>query len=106
MRTTAAAMFGNSNGSLSERRRGWRKAVTSSAPLNILRFSNSTMHGTPQTSLHVMLFLVSAHGGAMIQCLSKFFGERSGVEGGVHLGVVIEVNIHVAFPGRVFSTGK
>ena len=99
-------MFGNWNGSLRARRRGWRNALTSSALLNLLRFSNSTMHGSPQTSLHVMLLFASAHGGAMIQCLSKFFGERSGIEGGVHLGVVIEVNIHLAVPGCIFSAGK
>src|SRR4051794_34138762 len=99
-------MFGNWNGSLSARRRGCKKALTSSAPLNLLRFSNSTMHGSPQTSLHLMLLFPSAHGGAMIQCLSKFFGERSGIEGGVDLGVVIEVNIHLAFPGCIFSAGK
>src|SRR5947208_228317 len=99
-------MFGNWNGSLRARRRGWRNALTSFAPLNLFRFSNSTMHGSPQTSLHVMLLFASAHGGAMIQSLSKFFGERSRVEGGVHLGIVIEANIHLVFPGCIFSAGK
>src|SRR6476620_9800050 len=64
------------------------------------------MHGSPQISSQVMVLFVSAQGGAMIQCLSKFFGERSSVKGGVHLGVVIKVNIHVAFSGGTFSICK
>src|SRR2546423_8777879 len=89
-------MFGNTNGSLSERSRGWRNAFTSSAWPNRLRFSSSTIHGSPQISLHAILSFPSAHGGAMIQCLSKFVGERSSIEGGVDFGVVVEINIHVA----------
>src|SRR5213078_4161327 len=98
-------MFGSRNGSARARRRGRRKAFTSSAQANPLRRSSSTMQGSAQISLHVILF-ASAHGGAMIQCLSKFVRERFGVEGSVHLGVVVEVNIHVAFASGGFSRNE
>src|ERR1051326_8913988 len=102
MRVTAAFIFASKNGSLSERRRGWRKAVTSSAPAKPLRFSSSTMQGSPQMSFQTIVAFLSAHGAAMVQRLFKFCGERSSVEGGVNLGVVVEVNIYVAFSGRAF----
>src|SRR3954469_7466129 len=102
MRATAVDMFGNKNGSLSERRRGARKAFTSSAQLKHFRFNNSTMQGRPQMSSQGMPGCASAHGDGMIQCLSKFFSERSGVKRRVNLGVVIEVNIDVPLAPRVF----
>ena len=67
---------------------------------------SSAMGCTPQIFVHVMPLFAFRHGSAMIQCLSKFFGERSSVEGGVHLGVVVEINIHVALARCVFSAGK
>src|SRR3954470_17764459 len=98
-------MFGNKKGSLNERRRGTRKAFTSSAQLKRFRLNNSTMQGSPQMSSHGMPGFASAHGDGMIQCLSKFFGERSGVKRRVNLRVVIKVNIDVPLARRVFPIG-
>src|SRR3954465_1512258 len=99
-------MFGNKNGSLNERRRGNRKAFTSSAQLKHFRFNNSTMQGSPQMSSPGMPGVGSGYGDGMIQCLSKFFGERSGVKRRVNLGVVIKVNIDVPLARRVFPIGN
>src|ERR1041384_2376586 len=100
MRATAASMFGKRNGSLRERRRGTRNRLTSSAEVKRLRFSSSTMQGRPQISAQLMPLSASAHAGAMIQCLSKFIREGSGIKGSVHFGVVIEINIDVALSCR------
>src|SRR5216110_103794 len=70
MRSTAAAMFGSWNGSVSDRSRGWRKEFTSSANVKRLRFMNSTMQGSPQISGQRISAAESPHGSASIQ---RFF---------------------------------
>src|SRR5690349_21220996 len=69
MRSTAAAMFGKRNGSLKERRRGCRKAFTSSALIKPFLFNNSTMHGKSQISVHGILPFITFPGGVRIQRL-------------------------------------
>src|SRR4051794_21934473 len=71
IRATAASIFGKRKGSPSERSRGTRKASTSSADLKRLRFSSSTIQGSPQISAQLMSLAASAHAGAMIQFFSK-----------------------------------
>jgi hypothetical protein len=63
-------MFGSTNGSLKELRRGERKAFTSSAQVNPLRFNSSAMQGSPQISAQGISAFASAQTGAMIQRLS------------------------------------